>query len=410
MESAESIQETDPQSLRTDSTPAPAQEEQQADEDVPHWDDDLQEDLLPPIEPESHGSTKAPAQERPEPAAVAPTEPPAKQPVEADVPTAQDFYSTRPEVAVKPAQEGWRGILNRIGFNLPPGEHEKTIRDNTQSVQQGLRSHRTAMVVNLKGGSGKTTMTYLLSSVLGRVRGGMVLAWDNNENRGTLAYRSPVESNTRNTAIDLLAEQEFFTGSGQMTELVNFVRHQGPNKFDLLASQDSGSDRPVIDGAGFRSLHNILRSFYRLIIVDTGNASNASTWQAAAEVADEFVMVCENADDSAQTVASTIDALNSAGYSEVVKNSVAVVIDSHAGTTAQQRQDRKARLERITDHLGSIVRTVHVVPFEPALADGDRIEWDRLSPAMRDELLAVAASVIDGLQDDPLSTSGSPGH
>lgn len=312
-------------------------------------------------------------------------------------PTAEQFYTAKPSSSEEPARNGWRGFLNSLGLSLPADNEELAERKARREIQRGLKSHKTIMVANLKGGAGKTTIAYLLSSVLGRVRGGTVLAWDNNENRGTLAYRSPVEANTTNTAIDLLHEMSFFKNSGQTAELINFVRPQGENKFDLLASQHQGSDKPVINGDGFISLHNLLRSFYRMMVIDTGNASNASTWQAAAATADELVIVCSNAEDSAQTAAETIDALIKKGYQEKVENSVAVIIDSPKTSDRTKSKDNKERLGRIQNHLAQHVRAVHVLPWETSLENGGAIEWERLGAKTHRALLEATASVVAGL-------------
>ena len=42
------------------------------------------------------------------------------------------------------------------------------------------------VVANPKGGAGKTPVTLLLAGAFGVARGGGVLAWDNNELRGTM--------------------------------------------------------------------------------------------------------------------------------------------------------------------------------------------------------------------------------
>lgn len=294
-------------------------------------------------------------------------------------PTAEDFYTAKPQGHEAPAKNGWRGFVNSFGLSLAPSNDELEEGRAKEKIQRGLKSHKTIMVANLKGGAGKTTIAYLLSSVLGRVRGGTVLAWDNNENRGTLAYRSSVKATT-NTAIDLLHEMSFFENSGQSAEMINFVRPQGENKFDVLASQHQGSDKPVINGEGFLSLHEILRSFYRMIVVDTGNASNDSTWQAAA-----------------QTAAETIDALIKKGYQDKVANSVAVVIDTNRSGDKAKRSADAERLGRIEQHLGQHVRSVHVVPWERSLEQGGAIEWEQLSPKTHRALLNLSAAVIDGL-------------
>ena len=313
------------------------------------------------------------------------------------LPTAADFHASKPKPQEAPAATGWRGALNALGFRFAPTEAERAERADTRDVQRGVTSHKTVMVANLKGGAGKTTFTYLLAALLGRVRGGTVLAWDNNENRGTLAHRSPFDPNTRATAIDLLSAMTAKHSIESANDLVNYTRPQGGNKFDILASQNQGGTRPVIDGDGFTNLHRLLRSFYRMVVVDTGNASNASTWQATAAAADLFVIVCENAEDSAQTAADTLDLLRHAGYGSKVRNSVVVVMDARRADNAGQRAEDAARLGRIRAHFSDHVRAVQVLPWEESLQNGAWIDWDSLSPKMHRAMLATAADVVRGM-------------
>lgn len=395
------ISEYTPQQVKTENTPAEKAKHKELPEVIE--DDHAEDDLLPPFPQEKPDTAGNDAQQRKSPTPEERGAIPAKDaalnddPAMRTAPTARDFYSTKPAFEEEPAKSGLRGWLNMFGMRLPATAEEMVERTDTRDVQRGLSSHKTVMVANLKGGAGKTTIAYLLAAVLGRVRGGTVLAWDNNENRGTLAYRSPYQANTDSTAIDLLNDQKFFQGSGQVAELVNFVRPQGSNKFDLLASQDQGSDRPVIDGEGFKSLHSLLASFYRLMVVDTGNASNASTWQAAAEVADEIVIVCNNAEDSAQTAAETIDALVKSGHKETVSKSIAIIIDSKPSRDREKRKASQERLGRITHHFSQHVREVLVLPWEETLEEGERIEWAKLSRRTHQKMLAVAASLVRGL-------------
>jgi MinD-like ATPase involved in chromosome partitioning or flagellar assembly len=305
--------------------------------------------------------------------------------------TARDFASTKKAAPTGPAEMGGRGFVNRASLGavkLAPGKLELTRRGYNAAIQRGLLGHKTVAVVNLKGGSTKTTITWLTAATAGRIRGGNILAWDNNENKGTLADRS-IRANHDHTAIDLLENIDLFASPENAPHLVNYVRPQGENKFHVLASQDEGSERPVIDGPAFTHLHKALRQFYHLIFVDTGNASNASTWQAAVNEADEIVVVAMNKEDSAKTAASTIDDLVRQGHEAKLSKGIAII--------TQPREGDPERLKRMTDHLLTYVREVVVIPFDKALDDGDDIVFERLGKGTKEAFTKATAAIVDGL-------------
>ena len=288
-----------------------------------------------------------------------------------------------------PAREGWRGALNEVfGLTLAPSADELHARELTATVQRGLPGHRTAVVVNIKGGASKTTATFLLAATLGRVRGGTVLAWDNNENSGNLADRARPAAH-QHTALDLLDRIEDFTTPEHADKLSGFIRPQGDDRFHVLASQDHAGDREVIDAAAFRKMHAALRQFYSLAVIDTGNASTAPTWQAAVDVADEFVIAITNKEDAARRAFVTIDALRKTGHADKLANSIAVI--------TQPSEASAERLAKVQELLADHVRAVIVVPFDPALDEGDEIHWDALHRDTRRAYLEATAALVEGL-------------
>ena len=128
------------------------------------------------------------------------------------------------------------------------------------------------MVINTKGGGGKTLVTLMLASYLGRYRSGSVLAWDNNETEGTLGMRAPSQSHHR-TVIDLLGAlpQIAADPNAGTCELEHWVREQRGLCFDVLASADDDEAMRVIGEQEFEDLHTQLSRFYRMIVIDTGN-------------------------------------------------------------------------------------------------------------------------------------------
>ncbi len=307
--------------------------------------------------------------------------------------SARDFVQSQPTPKAAPAREGWRGGANRAAFGalrLAPGTLELTRREWRSSVQRGIAGHKTIVVIGEKGGVSKTTTTYLLSAVLGRVRGGTILAWDNNEYNGSLGVRA-YEAHHDHTARDLLGHIDTFTDQAHQADLVNFVRPQRDNKFDVLASQNVVGNTRVIEADEFRKLYTALTRFYRLIIVDTGNNSEAGTWRAAVEAADQIVLTSLVKKDSAVKIASLADKLDATGFGDKLANAVTLI--SHNSPINYPDLE-----QRLHDHMAQRTRQVVTVPFDKALDDGGGIEYDALTAASKEAWLAATAAVIDGLR------------
>jgi len=327
--------------------------------------------------------------------AVPPTAvPPTAGPAAAGLPTLGDLLATRRSSPPGPAEVGWRGTVRRLtgGVIAPaPGATEQQDRDAVASVQRSMDGPRTVVVINPKGGAHKTTAALLIAATFGRHRGGYTLAWDNNETRGTLGWRSR-QTRHHNTAVDLLDDLERFTdvGSARVGDLDSYVRSQASAQFDVLASDEDAASAASIDGFAFRALHRTLSRFYRLLVIDTGNNMRASNWQAAIEVADQVVVVSTMREDTAQSAAWALDALRATGHADVVRHAITVL--------SQPAPRRDAELAaRLHDHFGRLTREVFEVPYDPALVTGGPIDHDALSDATRRAWLHVTAAVADGL-------------
>lgn len=327
-------------------------------------------------------------------ASVARVAPPPVPSAPAPLPTLDDLMATRPAPADGPAEWGWRAFVRRASGGLlapEPGPAERAEREAVASVQRPLDGPRTIVVINPKGGAHKTTATLLLAATFGRLRGGYTLAWDNNETRGTLGWRSRHPNHAR-TAVDLLEDLERFADptSSRVGDLDAYVRSQGSAQFDVLASDEDAASAASVDGFAFRALHRTLLRFYRLLVIDTGNNMRASNWQAAIEAADQVVVVATMREDTAQSAAWALDALRATGHEEAVRRAVTVL------SQPAPRIDTELTA-RLHDHFGRLTRAVLEVPYEPALVSGGPIDVEDLSEATRRAWLRVAAAAADGL-------------
>jgi MinD-like ATPase involved in chromosome partitioning or flagellar assembly len=308
------------------------------------------------------------------------------------LPTLDDLLASRPSPAQGPAELGWRAVVRRATgglLALPPGPVEQRVRESVAAVQRPLDGPRTVVVINPKGGAHKTTATLLLAATFGTHRGGSTLAWDNNETRGTLGWRSQHGVHQR-TAVDLLDDlHRFEDPTARVGDLDPYVRPQSA-QFDVLASDEDAASAASIDAFAFRSLHRTLQRFYRVLVVDTGNNMRASNWQAAIEAADQVVVVSTVREDTSQSAAWALDALRAAGKEDVVRRAVTVLSDPATRRDAALHQ-------RLHDHFGRLTRVVLDVPYDPSLVAGGPLDVEALSRETREAWLHVAAAVADGL-------------
>ncbi|MFF2487044.1 MinD/ParA family protein [Microbacterium sp. NPDC058062] len=309
-------------------------------------------------------------------------------------PTVQDLLDSRGGGGRPRATTGWQGAVRRATGGLispAPGRVERSRLDREKRVQRRLDAPRTIVVLNPKGGAHKTTSTLLLAATFGTLRGGATLAWDNNETRGTLGWRAQHAPHHR-TAVDLLEdldEASNFRGSS-LAALDHYVRTQVDARFDVLASDEDAAASSTIDAAAFDRLHALLRRYYRLMIVDTGNNMRASNWVAAVAAADQLVIVSTVREDTAASAAWLLDGLREKGFGRKIDEAVTVL------TAPSSRPDRKLE-SRLSQHFEQVTSAVVNAPFDPSLVDGGPIDFDALSPETRDAWLTVAATVADRL-------------
>ena len=146
--------------------------------------------------------------------------------------TATDFLERRADaVEPGPATWGWRGRVRRwSGGSISPrmGPAERAYEQDRALIQKDFDGPVTIAFINPKGGAAKTTGVLAAGYTFGTVRGGGVVAWDNNETRGTLGIRGSRSSHTKTTK-ELLGDLGKFADVSQsrIGDLGSYVRSQG---------------------------------------------------------------------------------------------------------------------------------------------------------------------------------------
>ncbi|MER7443080.1 MinD/ParA family ATP-binding protein [Micromonospora avicenniae] len=304
------------------------------------------------------------------PAPPAPALPPPASPALAPPPVVADrAYSARAE---------WR----------PPAPDPEVERARAV-LRREFGSPRVIAFANPKGGVHKTTATVLAAATVGSVRGRGVLAWDDNELRGTLGLRagSARHARTIRHLITELAQIEILEGDTLLDRLDDFLRHASDGSYDVLAGEESPRFAQRLDQFTVRRVLELLRRTHEVVCVDTGNNVESPNWRTVMQAADQLVVTTVPREDAAFSADWMLDLLHEVGMGELAENAVTLISCPTPGRS--QLQDD---LER---HFASRTRAVAVVPYDPALETGSSIEYAQLQPETRQAWLRAAAVMLE---------------
>jgi len=296
------------------------------------------------------------------------------------------------EVIEEPAQTGWRGLVTRAGVRVSPSDAERAERADVAAVSQHWPGPRTIAIVNGKGGAGKTPSTVLLSAVFARYGGAGVLAWDNNQTRGTLGWRTQQGAHEA-TILDLLPQTEnLLSTSAQSADLAYFVHHQAADKYDVLRSKPMAlADQQRLDAGDVDAIHQVASKYYRLIFIDSGNDESDPMWRRMIDHTDQLVVATTTRHDHAEAGALLLEALAERDQSTAQLAKQAVTIVTQA--------DQKAGLEeaeRVATGYRELTRAAVTIPFDPAMVDGV-LRYGALRPSTQRAWLRAASAIAQGL-------------
>jgi MinD-like ATPase involved in chromosome partitioning or flagellar assembly len=309
--------------------------------------------------------------------------------------SATDFLDRRDSDSTSgPATWGWRGRVRRwTGGLIKPamGAAERSYEADRAAIQKDFDGPRTIAFVNPKGGAAKTTGVLAAGYTFGTVRGGGVIAWDNNETRGTLGIRG-TRSTHRNTTRELLEDLGRFSDvyQSRIGDLGAFVRSQGDAHFDVLASDERPDVTGVIHAQDFADVHALLERFYRILLIDTGNNLRAENWLAAAGAADLLVVTSTVREDTGYSGLWMLDALQDAGHENLKYKTITVLSDPSPKVDEALARDLVQVYEQRT-------RAVHRVPYDPALVSGSVVPYAQLSAETRRSWLRACAAMATAL-------------
>lgn len=291
--------------------------------------------------------------------------------------------------AAAPPVDGWRRLLYTLSFgsiNLGDSDKVRLQRSLENSINTRLGDHtRYVPVLSRKGGVGKTTVTTLLGMVLADTREDRVIAMDANPDRGTLSDRSPGRADF--TARNLVKDRFTVTTFSQLS---SYVARDG-SRLDVLASDTDPTVAQAFDDADYRAVTDILSKYYSIVLTDSGTGMVHSVMKGTLEKADAVVLVSGGSVDEARLASETLSWLEAHGRHDLVARAI-VVINMAGGET-------QVDIDQIEDHFRSRVNHVLRIPYDKHLAEGSRVELDKLHPATRAAATRLAALVVGELQE-----------
>ncbi len=309
------------------------------------------------------------------------------EPEPAGMLTADRLLEDRAKHKAKP--EGfWQLFIFRLSFGLVNlGDSSKVRARNELDARIGevlTGGAKFVPVLTRKGGVGKTTVTTLIGIALARVREDRTLAIDANPDRGTLAER--VKKGTDNTVRDLVNKAG---GINSFTLFSEYVSRDA-SRLDVMASETDPMMSEAFDEGDYNVVADIASRYYSICLTDCGTGIVHSVMRAILMRANGLVVVSGGSIDEARLASETLTWLESNGYSDLVKNSVVALNTATFGTNL-------VKLDEIESHFQSRTRAVVRIPYDPQLAAGSTIDFDRLHPATQQAARDLAALVVDGL-------------
>ncbi len=215
-----------------------------------------------------------------------------------------------PRIGAPPQQSRGRGRMSgRVEWQAPPTN--AGVDEIVATLRRDLGGTKVIAFANPKGGVHKTTATVLAAATIGGVRGRGVLAWDDNELRGTLGLRagSARHARTIRHLVNDLDDIVSYHGDELLDRLDDYLRHASDGSYDVLAGEENPRFARQLDPYTVRRVLELLRRTHEVICVDTGNNVESSNWQTILQMADQLVITTVPREDAAFTADWMLDLL-----------------------------------------------------------------------------------------------------
>ena len=282
-------------------------------------------------------------------------------------------------------RSGWRRAVHRATgghINLGDSRKDRAQEDLLSRIRQPILGDFRIAVLSIKGGVGKTTTTLGLGSAFALVRRDRVIAVDANPDRGTLAERVS-DISTNSTVRDLLTDPNI----NRYADVRGHTR-MAVSRLEVLASEQDPAAAEVFDEADYRRTIAILGQYYNVVLTDCGTGIMHSAMAGVLELAHSIVLVSAPAIDALRSASATLDWLMQHGHSRLVRQGHVVLSAARPGSAA-------LKLDKVCEFFEARCQSIHVIPFDPHLAEGADVDFEILKSTTRQAYLGLAGSIAE---------------
>lgn len=284
-----------------------------------------------------------------------------------------------PAATIRPRQ-WWRRVL-RLGPDVLTVQRAQI----DGALRVPLARPVTVCVAQPRGMAGKTVTTIGICGAFASSRGGGVIAWDNNEGDSNLLDR--LERAHQANVGDLLSTAAWFMQpESTMIELERVLQHQSTSFFKALGSDQRTNEAMTV--AQFNAIHAVLRKYFPLVVIDTGNSKVAANWQAAITVADVVVVPLKLRPDHIVPAARMIRGLQDLG--EQLANRLVLVISCGPGDRHLSGPQTRALFEQYGLNRFPLLE----IPTDPVIDEEPVIRWADLADPTQDAYRGLGATVL----------------